>query len=106
MGSAVKPGEDAHHIVASTHERAAEARAILDKYHIDINDAANGVGLKSTGDRPAHHGNGLHSHDGIDKVGDRIKAAINGIDDWATARQAVLDELSRIRSAILNTTFP
>lgn len=106
MGSAVKSGEDAHHIVASTHRRAADARKILDKYQIDINDAANGVGLKPTGARPAHHGTGLHSHRGIDAVDRRLRAAVQGVDDWATGRAKVLEELGNIRTDILNGTFP
>ena len=35
----------AHHIVAGSSPKAAEARAILQRYGIDINDSANGVFL-------------------------------------------------------------
>jgi hypothetical protein len=106
MGSAVKEGQDAHHIVASTHDRAEDARAILDKYQVDINDAVNGVGLKPTGSKPAHHGHGLHSHAGIDAVTDRLRNAVRDVDDWATGRAKVLEELDNIRSDILSGTFP
>lgn len=106
LGSAVNAGEDAHHIVASTHGRATDARKLLDKYQIDINDAANGVSLKPTGAKPAHHGTGLHSYAGIDAVTDRLRSAVKGVDDWATGRQRVLDALADIRQQILNGTFP
>ncbi len=105
-------GQAAHHIVPGTHTRAAPGRAILDRYQIDINAAENGVSL--VGGRgapqnvlPRHHrGSVLHTHDGIDAVNNRLRDAVRGIDDWATGRQAVLDELARIRQGILNGTFP
>ncbi len=40
-----EPGEEPHHIVQSTDPRAAEGRALLDKYHIDLNGAENGLKL-------------------------------------------------------------
>jgi hypothetical protein len=106
MGAAVKPGEDAHHIVLSTDPRAEVARNILDRYQIDINDASNGVGLKPTGERPAHHGQGLHSNEGIRAVEERLREATRGISDWATGRERVLQTLADIRNAILNGMFP
>ncbi len=99
-------GINAHHIVESTGSRAQPARDILDHFQIDINSAANGVPLRPTGPRPAHHGQGLHSHAGIDAVTDRLRNAIQGITDWATGRQAVIDELAAIRAEILAGTFP
>jgi hypothetical protein len=68
MAGQLKDGEDAHHIVQSTHPRASASRDLLDKYQIDVNSAENGVGLLPTGDKPAHHGHQLHSHDAIDAV--------------------------------------
>ncbi|MBX9788861.1 MAG: AHH domain-containing protein [Pirellulales bacterium] len=105
-------GMDAHHIVPGAHSRAAPSRAILDRYQIDINAAENGVPL--IGGRgapqatfPRHHrGSGLHSQKGIDAVNSRLSDATRGIDDWATARQRVIDELSEIRAEILAGTFP
>jgi hypothetical protein len=92
--------------VQSTHPRAAESRGVLDKYQIDINAAENGVGLKPSGDRPAHHGQGLHSFNGIDAVTARLKNATQGITDWAKGRETVLNELSKIKKEILAGTFP
>jgi len=105
-------GQAAHHIVPGTHSRAAPARAILDTYQIDINAAENGVSL--VGGRgapqnvmPRHHrGSGLHTHEGTDAVTDRLRAATNGVTDWATGRQRVLDTLADIRAEILAGTFP
>ncbi|XZE21304.1 AHH domain-containing protein [Pirellulaceae bacterium SH449] len=106
MGDAVKAGEGAHHIVQSTHARAAASRKLLDKYQIDINDAVNGVGLKPSGPKPAHHGHGLHSHSGIDQVNRRLEDAVRGAPDWATGRQRILDELSKLKAEIAGGTFP
>ncbi|MCR9296031.1 MAG: AHH domain-containing protein, partial [bacterium] len=110
----IQPGSglDAHHIVAGEHRRAAAARRLLDRYQIDVNDAANGVTV--VGGRgapqtvlPRHHrGGGLHSYRGLDEVNDRLGQAIDGVDDWATGRQRILDELAKIRDEILNGTFP
>lgn len=93
-------------VFQSTHLRAAAARKLLDKYQIDINDAVNGVGLKPSGAKPAHHGHGLHSHDAIDRVRDRLDDAIRGASDWAAGRQRLLDELARLRGEIAGGQFP
>jgi hypothetical protein len=106
MGDELKPGQDAHHIVQSTHRRSDAARKLFDKYQIDINDAVNGVGLKPTDKKPAHHGHGLNSYDAIRRVTERLETAVAGIDDWATARAALLDELKAIKKEIANGKFP
>ena len=49
------PGEEPHHIVQSTDPRAADGRALLDKYHIDLNGAENGMKLT----RRIHQTSGL-----------------------------------------------
>jgi hypothetical protein len=41
------PDSAAHHIVAHGDRRAADSRAILNNFGIDINDASNGVFLPS-----------------------------------------------------------
>ena len=105
MGLQTGAGKDAHHIVASTHARATEAREILDKYHIDINSAENGVALRPTGPRPAHHGNGLHSEAAIDAVTQRLRDATRGL-DFDTGRRAALSEIEAIRQEILSGSFP
>lgn len=105
-------GLDAHHIVPGGHGRATPSQRLLDRYHIDINDAANGVPL--VGGRgapknilPRHHrGSGLHTHRGIDELNDRLDQAVDGVTDWGRGRQRILEELAAIKQEITNGTFP
>jgi A nuclease family of the HNH/ENDO VII superfamily with conserved AHH len=99
LGDAIEKGQDAHHIVQSGDKRAAAARQLLDKYEIDINDAVNGIGLKPTGTKPAHHGHGLHSDDAINAVTDRLNRAVDGVSDWAKGRQLLLEALAKLGSS-------
>jgi hypothetical protein len=55
VGESRPPETDAHHIVARNDGRAAQARAILQRENIDLDDAVNGVFLDSS----AH--DGLHT---------------------------------------------
>ena len=56
---------------------------------------------------PRHHrGSQLHSRAGVDALNRRLANAIQDIDDWATARQAVLDELALIKQEIGVGQFP
>ncbi|WP_071593302.1 AHH domain-containing protein [Kamptonema formosum] len=93
-GVIFNPGDEAHHIVASTHRRAQEARDILDRYGIDINDANNGIPLPNH----LHHGRGLHSYRGIDEVRIRLRAA--------TSRDEAIEILTQISDEIRSGTFP
>ena len=106
MGEALEEGHDAHHVVQSTHGRAERARELLDTYQFDINDPINGVSLKPSGPKPAHHGHGLHSHAAIRKVTERLEIAVSGAGDWATARQKLLEELEKLRNEIAGGQFP
>jgi hypothetical protein len=105
-------GQAAHHIVLGGHKRAAASQRLLDCYQIDINDAANGVSLVGGKGAPQnvlprhHRGSGLHTNPGIDAMNRRLAQAVDGVDDWATGRQRILDELAAIRQEILNGTFP
>ncbi|GIW96755.1 MAG: hypothetical protein KatS3mg111_0088 [Pirellulaceae bacterium] len=102
LGIADGSGLYAHHIVPGGHHRAELARSLLTRYQIDINDAVNGVPLTFA----EHYQSGLHSYDAIDAVTRRLERAIEGIDDWATAREALIEELQRIGDDILNDRFP
>jgi hypothetical protein len=112
LGIGPGSGLDAHHIVPGTHRRGASARAILDRYQIDINAAENG--LPVVGGRGAaqdvlprrHRGSRLHSHEGIDAVTQRLQSAVEDVSDWATGRQNVVNELRNIQNEILNGAFP
>jgi hypothetical protein len=99
---------DAHHIVARNLDRAQPARDVLGKHSIDIDNAMNGVYLPknaSSRARGALHeqkGHTLRASDEyIDAVNNRIIAA-----DAAGGRAAVLRELQKIRSQLLDGVFP
>ena len=69
-----EPGEEPHHIVQGTDPRAAKARALLDKYHIDLNGAENGLKLT----RRIHQTSGLQREKAIHDVTDRLRKAAQG----------------------------
>ncbi|OXX62401.1 RHS repeat-associated core domain-containing protein [Vibrio sp. V15_P4S5T153] len=88
----------AHHIVGETSKGAKPARDILKKHDIDINGADNGVFLPNkdnTSDMPGILHNGRHPNDYLKSVNDRITIA-----DTLGGKQAVLDELSAMRSTL------
>lgn len=104
-GYMAKPTYDcaAHHIVPSGDNRfqsATNARNLLtNEFHIDINDAMNGVFLPTT----ANHGTSatlhttLHSETYYQKVYDTLSVAKN--------QEQALNILGNIRSQLLNGTF-
>ena len=55
------PGAAAHHIVAGNAKRAADARDVLRRFGIGINDAVNGVFLPATRTSPNPTGAAVHS---------------------------------------------
>lgn len=87
-----------HHIVAGTSRKANEARAILQKYGIDINDAPNGVFLPTAKDvsNSAYHPS-LHTNAYYEKVTNLLENA--------SSRQDVLDILKDIGEQLSNGTF-
>jgi hypothetical protein len=96
------PGEQAHHVVQSTDPRAAEARDLLDKYHLDVNGAENGLKLT----RYIHQTSGLQRTEAIRDVTDRRRQAAESAKSWNAARWAVMEELGRIRRDIIAGRFP
>ncbi|CVK19390.1 hemagglutinin repeat-containing protein [Sporomusa sphaeroides] len=88
----------AHHIVAGNSVKANEARAILQKYGIDIDDAANGVFLPTVKDvsNSAYHPS-LHTNAYYEKV-------TNLLQDVTTKEEA-LDILNKISNQLKNGTF-
>ena len=97
-GTHFEKGEQAHHIVQSTDPRAKVARDLLDKYHIDINSADNGLKLT----RQVHQTSGLQQTKTIDAVTKNLKDAADSAKDWGAARAKVLDALSKIKTGIAN----
>jgi hypothetical protein len=63
------PESAAHHIVAANAARAAPARAVLEKFGISLDDAANGVFL------PAKVHNRIHTNAYFDKVNNALSQA-------------------------------
>ena len=91
-GVRFREGQEAHHIVASTHPRAQDARDILTKFGIDINGAENGAALAWS----RHHGRGLHSHAGIDTVTAALRAAKSRSDAIAILSD-LAEQMRRLR---------
>jgi hypothetical protein len=114
-GLGKKPeGYAAHHMVPRDLEKfpsAVEARRLLTKLGIDTNDAANGVYLPQTRatanlTRAQYHPS-THTKQYFINVEDRLKkAAKEGGSTFEGQRQAVIEELVKIRQELENGTFP
>ena len=88
----------AHHIVAGTSKKAEEARKILEKFDIDINDAANGVFLPTEKNiSEAMYHPSLHTNKYYDEVNQMLREA--------ETRDDVLDILELISQKLLDGTF-
>jgi HNH/ENDO VII superfamily nuclease len=84
-GKVLKAGEEAHHIVPSTHRFAEEARKVLEKFRIGVNEAHNGAALSE-----AMHA-GMHSADYMTKVTTLLKQA--------RSRRGAIAALNKIEAA-------
>ena len=117
--TAMEDGLDAHHIVQSTNNKTPEfqqARDLLLEHQIDVNSSANGVALRTTKPYtplPAdpklrmHKGGELHTNEGGRRTYKRLKdAADRAGSDWAARRQALLNELDKLRGEIIDGVFP
>lgn len=87
-----KEGYAAHHIVPSTHAGAEEARKLLDKWGIGVNDGLNGVFV------PPHIHARLHSKAYIDAVTEALKGA--------KSRPNAIARLDEIAKRIIADKFP
>jgi len=96
------PGEQPHHLVQGADRRAAESRALLDKYHIDLNGAENGLKLT----RQIHQTRGLQQTKAIRAVTARLLRAASRAKSWEAARDRVMEEMGKIRHEIKRGTFP
>ncbi|MBM6406038.1 AHH domain-containing protein [Phycicoccus sp. CSK15P-2] len=95
-------GSAAHHIVAGSSAKAAQSRAVLQRFGIDINDSANGVFLPSRMTSPNPTGAAVHSRIHTNAY----YAEVNSLMGQATTRSDVLDVLAYIRSQLLSGGFP
>lgn len=106
-------------IVQSTNNKTPEfqqARDLLLEHQIDVNSSANGVALRTTKpDTPLpadpklrmHKGGELHTNEGGRRTYKRLKdAADRAGSDWAARRQALLNELDKLRGEIIDGMFP
>ncbi|HEX5749058.1 MAG TPA: SpvB/TcaC N-terminal domain-containing protein [Archangium sp.] len=94
----VRPTQSAaHHIVAGSASSAAPARAVLQRFGIGINDAANGVFLPANRASANAAGAAVHSTVHTQAYYD----AVNGMLSQATTREQALEVLSAIRQALL-----
>jgi len=101
MGDVFKAGDHAHHIIPGLSKYSDDARKLLDRYHIDINDAINGIPLLPD----EHLKRGLHTEPAQKEVTRRIDAAIKGITDWGKARDAIQKEIETIGKEIASGNF-
>ncbi|RME58595.1 hypothetical protein D6779_06175, partial [Candidatus Parcubacteria bacterium] len=90
-GHVKPPGSAAHHIVAGGAKRAARARAVLEKFGIHIDDAANGVFLPSNVHRR------IHTNAYYDAVNEALKQA--------TTKSEALQILRAIGQRLANGEF-
>jgi hypothetical protein len=105
-GRAVKDGEAAAHIVASTGSRgswsaAARSRAILERFGVNIDDAANGISLGHPRPHNLTHRRAFH-----EMVEGRLNGVVDGMREagrgWRATRGGLRDELRKIGREILD----
>ncbi|MFB9201104.1 polymorphic toxin-type HINT domain-containing protein [Nonomuraea spiralis] len=92
-GQKGQSGEAAHHIVAGTDKRADPARKILDRFGIDINDAANGVWLPGGSKKPNPGGAIPHSRVHTNSYYDSVNDALG----MAQTKDEAMDILGQLR---------
>jgi hypothetical protein len=82
----------AHHIVAGNAAKAEEARRILTKFGIDINDVANGAFLEA----------GYHSELHTNKYYEEVNRRLRGIN----SKEKTLEVLEQISEELIDGSFP
>ncbi|MBK9264744.1 MAG: AHH domain-containing protein [Polyangiaceae bacterium] len=96
-----KAGQALHHMVAHGDDRAKNARKILDKFKIHIDEAWNGVFLPATTKSPNPKGSIVHSMVHTDKYYRSVERAL----EKAKSRKDAIRILQRIRETLENGTF-
>jgi hypothetical protein len=92
----------AHHMVAGNAPQAAQARAVLARFDIDINSAANGIFLPANQQSANFTGSAVHS---VLHTNDYYRA-VNDALGAATSQSEALDILARIRESLLRGSYP
>ena len=90
----IKGEQDAHHIVAQTDKRAAQARAILARNGIGVHSANNGAAVARAEHRV------MHTAEYHREVGERLAGAEARGSDEISRQQNVSQELGKIRKEI------
>nr|WP_277348043.1 DUF6531 domain-containing protein [Streptomyces sp. HNM0574] len=96
------PDTAAHHMVASGSAKAAPARAQLQRFGIDINDARNGAFLPRGSASANPNGTAVHSKVHTNAYYDEVNRLMAGARN-ATEAHAVLD---KIRTGLLSGPWP
>jgi RHS repeat-associated protein len=99
-GEVKQVGEAAHHIVAKAAKAAAPARAVLEKFGVGINSAANGVNLPAVRGAVSQAVNHLTLHTS------EYFRNVNDLITQAASRSEVLQTLGHINDQLLNGSFP
>jgi RHS repeat-associated protein len=97
-------GDAAHHIVAQGATLADPARAVLRRFGIGIDDAANGVFLPGSREVAARTGATAAAHGPLHTPA--YYAAVNDALSQVTTRDGALQVLGEIRNALLSGGFP
>ncbi|HXH80276.1 AHH domain-containing protein [Nocardioides sp.] len=95
-------GSAAHHIVAGSSAKASEARSVLQRFGIDINDANNGVFLPGSSASPNPTGAAVHSKTHTNAY----YSGVNSLLSQATTRTDALDALGYVSSKLSSGGFP
>ncbi len=96
------PGTDAHHIVAANAEAAKDARLVLRRFGVDIDDAANGVFLRSNANVASSAPGSLHSTVHTSGYYNYVNRALTS----ARSRADVVAVLGRLRQMLSAGTLP
>lgn len=89
-------------LAAGSSAKATEARAVLQRFGIDINDAGNGVFLPGRMTAPNPAGAEVHSRIHTNAY----CSEVNSLLGRAASRADALDALAYIRSRLLSGGFP
>jgi len=95
-------GTATHHIVASRHRYGEQARQVLKKFEIDVNDADNGVFLPANKNSPNPEGAIVHSTMHTKQYFDAVTALLQ----VARSKQEALWILSSIRLDLQSGKLP
>ena len=95
------PSYQAHHIVAKKDKRAQDARDILDRYGVSLNDPVNGAWLPANSNSPKANNAVVHSTLHTDNYYDYVETELSG----AQSREDVIRVLERVGDELEQGSF-